>query len=117
GPRTLQVMPRLFRAARFRVLGAGLCVIGVPGLYRSLTAVLPANSPSLLERIYGFRVRQAGPRIVCIGAGTGMPTVLRGLKHHSANITAGVAVGDDGGSSGRLRRDPGLLPPGDLRDH
>ena len=114
---TLQFMPLLMRAAIFLVLGAGLCVIGVLGLYRSLTAVLPANSPSLLERIYEFRVRQGGPRIVCIGGGTGMPTVLRGLKHHSANITAVVTVGDDGGSSGRLRREHGILPPGDFRNN
>jgi len=114
---TLQFMPLLMRAAIFLVLGAGLCVIGVLGLYRSLAAVLPANSPSLLERIYEFRVRQGGPRIVCIGGGTGMPTVLRGLKHHSANITAVVTVGDDGGSSGRLRREHGILPPGDFRNN
>ena len=114
---TLQFMPLLMRAAIFLVLGAGLCAIGVLGLYRSLTAVLPANSPSLLERIYEFRVRQGGPRIVCIGGGTGMPTVLRGLKHHSANITAVVTVGDDGGSSGRLRREHGILPPGDFRNN
>jgi uncharacterized cofD-like protein len=46
-----------------------------------------------------------------------MPTVLRGLKHHSANITAIVTVGDDGGSSGRLRREHGILPPGDFRNN
>ena len=62
-------------------------------------------------------MRQGGPRIVCIGGGTGMPTVLRGLKHHSANITAIVTVGDDGGSSGRLRREHGILPPGDFRNN
>jgi uncharacterized cofD-like protein len=54
---------------------------------------------------------------VCIGGGTGMPTVLRGLKHFSANITAVVTVGDDGGSSGRLRREHGILPPGDFRNN
>jgi uncharacterized cofD-like protein len=75
-----------------------------------------SNNQSLLERIYEYRVRQGGPRIVCIGGGTGMPTVLRGLKHHSANITAIVTVGDDGGSSGRLRREHGILPPGDFRN-
>src|SRR5260221_4728934 len=46
-----------------------------------------------------------------------MPAVLRGLKHHSANITAIVTVGDDGGSSGRLRREHGILPPGDFRNN
>jgi len=79
--------------------------------------VLPANSQSLIDRIYEYRVRQGGPRIVCIGGGTGMPMVLRGLKHHSANITAIVTVGDDGGSSGRLRREHGILPPGDFRNN
>jgi uncharacterized cofD-like protein len=54
---------------------------------------------------------------VCIGGGTGMPAVLRGLKHHTANITAIVTVGDNGGSSGRLRREHGILPPGDFRNN
>jgi uncharacterized cofD-like protein len=62
-------------------------------------------------------LRQRGPRIVSIGGGTGMPAVLRGLKHHSANITAIVTVGDDGGSSGRLRREHGIMPPGDFRNN
>src|SRR5262249_55859895 len=90
---------------------------GFLGLYRSLADVLPASSRSLIDRIYDYRVRHGGPRIVCIGGGTGMPTVLRGLKHESANITAIVTVGDDGGSSGRLRREHGILPPGDFRNN
>jgi uncharacterized cofD-like protein len=114
---TLQFLPLMVRAAICLVIGGALCVGGVIGLYRSLTDVLPANSPSLIDRIYEYRVRQGGPRIVCIGGGTGMPTVLRGLKHHSANITAVVTVGDDGGSSGRLRREHGILPPGDFRNN
>jgi uncharacterized cofD-like protein len=116
GLATLQFLPLLVRAALFLVLGGALCVFGVMGMYRSLTDALPANQ-SLLERIYDYRVRQGGPRIVCIGGGTGMPTVLRGLKHASANITAIVTVGDDGGSSGRLRREHGILPPGDFRNN
>jgi uncharacterized cofD-like protein len=67
--------------------------------------------------MYAYRLRQSGPRVVCIGGGTGMPTVLRGLKNHTANITAIVTVGDDGGSSGRLRREHGILPPGDFRNN
>src|SRR5437588_570661 len=97
--------------------GAALSALGLIGLYRSLSDILPANSQSLIDRIYEYRVRQGGPRIVCVGGGTGMPTVLRGLKHHSANITAIVTVGDDGGSSGRLRREHGILPPGDFRNN
>jgi uncharacterized cofD-like protein len=117
---TLQFVPLLVRAALFLALGGIVCVIGLRGLYRSLADAVPTSgrqSQSLLERIYEYRVRQGGPRIVCIGGGTGMPTVLRGLKHHSANITAIVTVGDDGGSSGRLRREHGILPPGDFRNN
>jgi uncharacterized cofD-like protein len=118
GIATLQFLPLLVRALLCLVVGGGLCVVGVVGLYRSLGDVLPQNTnQSLLERIYEYRLRQGGPRIVCIGGGTGMPTVLRGLKHHSANITAIVTVGDDGGSSGRLRREHGILPPGDFRNN
>ncbi|MCL6590436.1 MAG: YvcK family protein [Firmicutes bacterium] len=57
-----------------------------------------------------------GPRIVVIGGGTGLGTILRGLKEITPNLTAIVAVADDGGSSGRLRRDYGILPPGDIRN-
>src|SRR5216683_6788896 len=115
---TLQFLPLLVRAALFLALGGALCALGFVRLYRSLADVLPPSSnQSLLERIYEYRFRQGGPRIVCIGGGTGMPTVLRGLKHHSANITAIVTVGDDGGSSGRLRREHGILPPGDFRNN
>lgn len=57
-----------------------------------------------------------GPRIVAMGGGTGLSTLLRGLKHHSSNITAVVTVTDDGGSSGRLIQDKGMIPPGDIRN-
>jgi uncharacterized cofD-like protein len=115
---TLQFLPLLVRAAIFLVIGVLLCAIGIRGLYRSLQDALQgANSQSLIDRIYEYRVRQGGPRFVCVGGGTGMPTVLRGLKHHTANITAIVTVGDDGGSSGRLRREHGILPPGDFRNN
>lgn len=57
-----------------------------------------------------------GPKIVVIGGGTGLSTMLRGLKEHSHNITAIVTVADDGGGSGDLRNDLGMLPPGDVRN-
>ncbi|MCB0114388.1 MAG: YvcK family protein, partial [Caldilineaceae bacterium] len=63
------------------------------------------------------RKRRTGPRIVVIGGGTGMPTLLRGLQRYTENITAVVTVADDGGSSGRLRRQMGMLPPGDFRNN
>jgi uncharacterized cofD-like protein len=69
-----------------------------------------------VDTIYSYRSRQRGPKVVCIGGGTGMPAVLRGLKEYTTNITAIVTVADDGGSSGRLRREMGILPPGDFRN-
>ena len=57
-----------------------------------------------------------GPKIVAIGGGTGLSTILKGLKHITNNLTAIVTVGDDGGSSGRLRKEFGVLPPGDIRN-
>ncbi|HET6316069.1 MAG TPA: hypothetical protein VFG86_06405, partial [Chloroflexota bacterium] len=62
---TLQFLPLLVRAILFLAIGIGLCVVGVMGLYRSLNDILPSNQ-SLLERIYEFRIRQGGPRIVCV---------------------------------------------------
>ena len=58
---------------------------------------------------------ERGPRIVAIGGGTGLSTLLRGLKLYSKNITAIVTVADDGGGSGVLRLDLGMPPPGDIR--
>ena len=56
-----------------------------------------------------------GPRVVAIGGGTGLSTMLRGLKSHTKNLTAIVTVADDGGGSGMLRQDLGMPPPGDIR--
>jgi 2-phospho-L-lactate transferase CofD len=90
------------------------------GQMRSLKAVSGALSPqgdkTLLEMLISKRRRNRGPKIVALGGGTGLSTLLRGLKTYSANITAVVTVADDGGSSGKLRRDFGVLPPGDIRN-
>ena len=59
--------------------------------------------------------RSGGPRVVAIGGGTGLSTMLRGLKLHTQNLTAIVTVADDGGGSGVLREDLGMPPPGDIR--
>jgi uncharacterized cofD-like protein len=69
----------------------------------------------MVEEVARHRRLGKGPKIVAIGGGTGLSTLLRGLKHHSGNLTAIVTMADDGGSSGRLRRSLGLPPPGDLR--
>ena len=66
---------------------------------------------------YASHSRRRGPKIVAIGGGTGMPSFLRGIKQYTDNITAIVTVADDGGSSGRLRRELGVLPPGDFRNN
>jgi uncharacterized cofD-like protein len=71
----------------------------------------------LIDVVYAHSRRHKGSRVVVIGGGTGLPSVLRGLKAYTSNITAVVTVADDGGSSGRLRRDLGVLPPGDIRNN
>lgn len=61
-------------------------------------------------------VESKNPKIVVIGGGTGLSVMLRGLKNKPLDITAIVTVGDDGGSSGVLRTELGMLPPGDIRN-
>lgn len=102
------------------VLLAGFLFI-IWGQTRTLGAItevlMPASSEdNLWDAIATHRKLRRGPRIVVIGGGTGLSTLLRGLKTYSANITAIVTVADDGGSSGRLRREIGGLPPGDIRN-
>ena len=69
-----------------------------------------------MNTIYTQRFLKRGPKIVAIGGGTGLATLLRGLKEYTGNLTAIVTVADDGGSSGVLRRELGVLPPGDVRN-
>lgn len=76
-----------------------------------------ALNNSRIESLIGEkRLLIKGPKIVVIGGGTGLSTMLRGLKYYTSNITAIVTVGDDGGGSGKLREDLGMLPPGDIRN-
>jgi uncharacterized cofD-like protein len=107
--------PRV-RAAIVAVLGLGLAGVGVWGLMRSVISPFVARGNSVMEVLYTKRYLARGPRIVAIGGGTGLSTLLRGLKGYSANITAVVAVADDGGSSGQLRQQLGIVPPGDIRN-
>lgn len=84
-----------------------------------LRAMRTARRLGLRKRQNRQTVRSArclGPRIVVIGGGTGLSTMLRGLKNFTENITAIVSVSDDGGGSGVLREDLGMLPPGDIRN-
>ncbi len=101
------------------VLAAGLFFIfwGQRRTLGAITAVLmPEGDEELIDILLAHRRLHRGPKIVAVGGGTGLSTLLRGLKHYSANITAIVTVADDGGSSGRLRREIGVLPPGDMRN-
>ena len=70
----------------------------------------------ILDLLYEKRRSNKGPEIVAFGGGTGLSNLLRGLKKNSDNLTAVVTVADDGGSSGRLRDEMGILPPGDIRN-
>jgi len=98
-------------------LGLTFLVIGFRNTIASLfTALLPNQADRLVDLVYQRQSLSRGPKIVAIGGGTGLPTLLRGLKNYTSNITAIVTVADDGGSSGRLRWEFGILPPGDIRN-
>ena len=110
-------MPRWLLAVVFLAIGAALAAWGVRGIVLSIArALAPRTADVLGEALYVRRGSGRGPRIVAIGGGTGLPVLLRGLKAYSTNITALVTVADDGGSSGRLRGELGVLPPGDVRN-
>lgn len=81
-----------------------------------LGAYLPDDRESIPDVLYRKRHLERGPKVVVIGGGHGLSNLLRGLKGFTNNITAVVTVGDDGGSSGRLRQELGVLPPGDIRN-
>lgn len=79
-------------------------------------AAVPHQQKQLVELLYERRQLGHGLKIVAMGGGTGLSTLLRGLKSHTSNLVAIVTVSDDGGSSGRLSKELGMLPPGDLRN-
>ncbi len=114
---TLQFIPRDWRSILLGVLGLGCLTWGLWGLNRALLEpFLERDSRSVSTVLYNYRRRARGPKIVAIGGGHGQATLLRGLKNCPAKVTAIVTVADDGGSSGRLRRELGILPPGDFRN-
>lgn len=80
------------------------------------SALEPDGAQGLMDVIYEHRKLDAGPEVVAIGGGTGLSVLLRGIKEYTNNISAIVTVADDGGSSGRLREDMGIVPPGDIRN-
>jgi uncharacterized cofD-like protein len=113
---TLQFIPYAVRAALFGALGLSIILFALYKLTQSvLGPFLPGRDRALSEIIYNYRFLQRGPRVVALGGGTGLSTLLRGLKKYTGNLTAIVTVADDGGSSGRLRAEYRILPPGDFR--
>ena len=113
---SLQFLPRILRALIFGGIGVGIIVFGIWELNRSLLKPFLRPGQTVVGQIEDFRRRERGPRVVTIGGGHGLSTLLRGFKEHTRNLTAVVTVADDGGSSGRLRESHGILPPGDIRN-
>jgi len=98
--------------------GLTLIVIALIELNRSILAPFRSlRRGSLIDLKTSDMQQGRGLRLVALGGGTGLPSVLRGFKRHTGNITAIVTVADDGGSSGKLREELGVLPPGDLRQN
>jgi uncharacterized cofD-like protein len=112
---SLRFLERPLRVIIFGGLGLGLFTYALWGLNRALLQPFLTPGKNVLDTVSAYRRRERGPRIVTIGGGTGLSTLLRGLKTHSRNLTAIVTTADDGGSSGELRRSMGILPPGDIR--
>lgn len=111
------LIPNYVSGPLLLLLGLILVFWGQTRTLGSITEVLmPDGDEELVDLLINHRRLYRGPKIVAIGGGTGLSTLLRGLKNYSANITAIVTVADDGGSSGRLRREMGILPPGDIRN-
>lgn len=113
---SLRFLPRWARVAVFGGIGLSLISFGIWELNRALMRPYIVPGSHVVDRLTDFRRRGRGPRIVTIGGGHGLSTLLRGLKAHTSNLTAVVTVADDGGSSGRLRQSLGILPPGDIRN-
>lgn len=98
------------------VAGAALMVYGLCKAMHSVISTVTPGGDKLVDVVYHRDRRRKGPRVVVIGGGTGIPVLLRGLKRYTDNLTAIVTMADDGGSSGRLRDDLDMLPPGDIRN-
>ena len=111
-------LPWHFDGMTLITLGTVFILWSMLGLYQTLSPLLTqkASLETIGNVLYRRRALKRGPNIVAIGGGTGLSVLLSGLKNHTDNLTAIIGVADDGGSSGRLRRDLGVLPPGDFRN-
>ncbi len=105
------------------LIGIGIMYFAFSGFIKSFSTLINSekvkitiDDKSIQQLVDEERVKLGGPKVVVIGGGTGLSTMLRGLKLYTNNITAIVTVADDGGGSGKLRSDLGMLPPGDIRN-
>lgn len=100
------------------LFGCAVLVFASIRLSQSLSTALnpTGRAGSLVDTVYRNRLLAKGPRVVVIGGGTGLSTMLRGIKQFTSNIVAVVTVSDDGGSSGKLQKQLNILPPGDIRN-
>ncbi len=112
------VVPTSFIGGMLMLIGFGLFFLGWQNANESVLNVDENHrgKEDILETLYRKRKLNRGPKIVAIGGGTGLSMLLKGIKKITNNVTAVVTVGDDGGSSGRLREELGVLPPGDIRN-
>ena len=107
---SLEMLPRWLRVAIFSTAGVCVLLLAAIRLNRALLAPYSSRGRPLVEVVAEHRRLGRGPRIVAVGGGTGLSTLLRGLKQHTTNLTAIVTMADDGGSSGRLRRSRACIP-------
>lgn len=113
---SLRFLDRPIRFLLFGGLGFIVILTGIWGANRSLLKPFEAGGKPVWDTLQHYRQREKGIKVVVIGGGHGLSSLLRGLKAFTHNITAIVTVADNGGSSGELRRDFGVLPPGDIRN-
>lgn len=112
------------QTSKSKTFAAVIIIIGILGIVTGIkriiksfvTVLLPEREDELVDKVYKKLILEKGPRVVVVGGGTGLSMLLHGLKEFTSNITAVVTVADDGGSSGRLRQDMDVLPPGDIRN-
>ena len=110
-------LPKTITGPIVFLIGISLLIWGQGRSFESIKQALGTKKDTfLVDALRAKRKLNRGPNIVAIGGGTGLSSLLKGLKRYSSRITAIVTVADDGGSSGVLRRELGVQPPGDIRN-